>query len=262
MTKKIVFLFIVTACFSFHLKRDKKFIPPGTVQITEYFFADETEISNFSWQEYEFWIKTKYGKDSKEHLAVLPDTLVWRQKASNNEPYVRYYYRHPAYKNYPVVGISYQQAIEFCKWRTDRVKEYYSIINKKELNIEYRLPSKEEWEMISNSGMDIFARRGKNKKGEVLFNHRWMTDSISEKYFREHNQYPDVTASTRSFQKNRFGLFCLFGNVAEMVIEEGVSKGGGWINTLEECRAGRDILYTEPTAWLGFRCVCSLNNAS
>lgn len=258
---KLLILFVICFCFSFKTK-PKKFTPPGTVQITETFYADETEVSNLSWGEYEYWTINKFGKHSKEHVAIIPDTLVWRQKISNNEPYVKYYYSHPAYKSYPVVGVSYEQVISFCKWRTDRVKEYYYITHKKEINIEYRLPSKEEWEMISNHGTGIFTNTGKNNKGEVVFNHRWMTDSISEKYFAEHNTYPDVTAPTYSYWKNSFGLFCTFGNVAEMVSEKGISKGGSWYHQIEECRAGKDITYTQPTAWLGFRCVCVLKQAS
>ncbi len=254
------FILIAALSLSFSIKKEKKFIPPGTVQITEAFFADETEISNFSYSEFESWTYNKYGFNSQEHKNILPDTLVWRQKNSYNEPYVQYYYRHPAYKDYPVVGINYEQAIAFSKWRTERVKEFYYLKNKKELQIEYRLPSKEEWEMISNNGKDVFANDGVNKKGQVMFNHRWMTDSISKKYYKENNKYPDVTAPTYSYWKNNFGLFCAFGNVAEMVSEKGISKGGSWRNTLEECRAGKDIPYTEPTAWLGFRCVCVVNS--
>ncbi|MDO8998593.1 MAG: SUMF1/EgtB/PvdO family nonheme iron enzyme [Bacteroidota bacterium] len=249
-------IIIVALALSFTTIKNKSFIPPGTAQITETFFADETEISNFSWQEYEFWIKNKYGSLSQEHISALPDTLVWREKTTTNEPYVKYYYRHLAYRDYPVVGISHEQAIAFCKWRTERVKEYWYIKNKKEITLEYRLPTKEEWELISNHGKEFFLNGGKNKKGEVMFNHRWMTDSIWKKYFEEHNKYPDVTAPTYSFWKNNFGLYNTFGNVAEMINEKGVSKGGSWRNLLEECRAGKEISYTEPTAWLGFRCVC------
>jgi len=50
----------------------------------------------------------------------------------------------------------------------------------------------------------------------------------------------------------------MIGNVSEMVLEKGISKGGSWRNILEECRVGKDILYTKSEAWLGFRCVCIL----
>ena len=255
--KKLTLLFLCGLFFAFAFKKTKRFIPPGTVQISDTLFADETEISNFSWQEYEFFIKTKYGVNSKEHVATLPDTNVWRDKSTFNEPYVKYYYRHPAYKDYPVVGISYEQAKGYCKWRTERVKTFLSIKQDfKHQNFEYRLPTTSEWEFLSNSITNCFYNNGKNKKGQVMFNHRWMTDSISKKYFAENNANPDVTAPTYSYWRNDFGLFCIFGNVAEMVNEKGISKGGSWQNTLEECRAGKHLTYTKPTACLGFRCVC------
>ncbi|MGZ4082766.1 MAG: gliding motility lipoprotein GldJ, partial [Bacteroidia bacterium] len=58
---------------------------------------------------------------------ALPDTLVWREKLAYNEPYVDYYLRHPAYRDYPVVGVSWLQANDFCTWRTDRVNEFILI---------------------------------------------------------------------------------------------------------------------------------------
>lgn len=79
MLKSILLIISFAAlCLSFVKK--KPFIPPGTVQINDSLFADETEISNFSWIEYEMWTKGIYGANSKEHLATLPDTLVWREK--------------------------------------------------------------------------------------------------------------------------------------------------------------------------------------
>lgn len=259
--KKVLLFSVICLCFSFKNKH-RKFIPPGTVQITETFFADEAEISNLSWLEYSYWTAMTYGCTSKEYLATIPDTLVWRDSSSYNEPYTKYYYRHKAYRDYPVVGISYQQALAFCKWRTERVKEFYAIAYKKEVLIEYRLPSKKEWEFVCNGGSGVLSNHGKDKNGNPQFNFRWMTDSISKKYFAEHKQYPEVTASVYSYEKNRFGLYCSFGNVAEMVMEEGISKGGSWQNTIEECRAGKEIPYSQPTAWLGFRCVCVLQKAA
>ncbi|MBK9283308.1 MAG: SUMF1/EgtB/PvdO family nonheme iron enzyme [Sphingobacteriaceae bacterium] len=262
--KKYIYLsglfLLLSFCFSFTFFKPKKFIPPGTVSITENFFADEAEISNAAWREFETATKIKYGKFSKEHIAVLPDTLVWRQKNSSNEPYVQYYYRHPAYRDYPVVGISYEQALAFCKWRTEKVKEFYIIRYKKDLKINYRLPSKEEWEKISLGGVDIMYGYARNSKGCILFNHRYAADSVDAA--NTPNNPADVTAPILSYQKNRFGIYNLFGNVAEMTAEKGICKGGGWRHLFEECRAGNDIPYTGTTAWLGFRCVCDFQGSS
>jgi len=140
------------------------------------FYMDQTEVSNFDYLEYLFWLGRVYGSvdptnqirysaDSsqvpgefrdvidfspKQDIAdsaaygkfyrnyresftsnyqevfrkALPDTLCWRSPLSSMEHFVNYYLRHPAYRDYPVVGISWIQANEYCKWRTDRVNEY------------------------------------------------------------------------------------------------------------------------------------------
>ena len=88
------------------------------------FYMDETEVTNYYWLEYLSWLQRVYGSSYPEVVRrALPDTLVWREKLAFNEPHVDYYLRHPAYRDYPVVGISWNQANDFCKWRTDRVNE-------------------------------------------------------------------------------------------------------------------------------------------
>lgn len=88
------------------------------------FYMDETEVTNSFWLEYIYWLERVYGSSYPEVVRrALPDTLVWREKLAYNEPFVNYYLRHPAYQDYPVVGVSWNQANDFCKWRTDRVNE-------------------------------------------------------------------------------------------------------------------------------------------
>jgi sulfatase modifying factor 1 len=87
------------------------------------FYMDETEVTNFHYLEYLHWIMRQYADNPVIYKNALPDTLVWRNKLSYNDPYVLYYLRHPAYREYPVVGVSWVQANEYCKWRTDRVNE-------------------------------------------------------------------------------------------------------------------------------------------
>jgi sulfatase modifying factor 1 len=87
------------------------------------FYMDETEVSNTNWLEYLNWIKRNYPTDEQYYYEELPDTLVWRSPLSFNEPFVNNYLRHPAYKDYPVVGVSHQQAERYCSWRTDMVNQ-------------------------------------------------------------------------------------------------------------------------------------------
>lgn len=91
------------------------------------FYMDQFEVTNFNWLEYLYWIKRTYEEYPMIYKNALPDTLCWRSPLAYNEPYVEYYLRHPSYQNYPVVGVSWSQANDFCKWRTDRVNEYILI---------------------------------------------------------------------------------------------------------------------------------------
>jgi len=99
-----------------------------TQQYVRSFFMDETEVTNVMYREYLFWLKKKFNKsDSNEirniYFAALPDTLVWRNPLGFNEDMVNNYLRHPAFNNHPVVGVSWVQAQNFSKWRTNRVNE-------------------------------------------------------------------------------------------------------------------------------------------
>lgn len=92
------------------------------------FYLDQTEVTNFHWLEYLYWISRAYGDTYPlVYKNALPDTLCWRSPLAFNEKYVDYYLRHPAYRDYPVVGVSWLQANDYCKWRTDRVNEYILI---------------------------------------------------------------------------------------------------------------------------------------
>jgi gliding motility-associated lipoprotein GldJ len=96
---------------------------PRRVSVSS-FYMDETEITNLNYREYLFWLRHVYATDFRYlYRQALPDTLVWRDRLAFNEPMVELYLRHPAYEDYPVVGVSWVQARDFSSWRTDRVNE-------------------------------------------------------------------------------------------------------------------------------------------
>ena len=97
-------------------------------QHVQSFYMDETEVTNAMYLEYLDWIKRVYPPSDENFRAIyhgaLPDTLVWRNRLGFNEVMTENYLRHPAYGEYPVVGVSWIQAVEFANWRSDRVNEY------------------------------------------------------------------------------------------------------------------------------------------
>jgi len=88
------------------------------------FYMDETEVRNIDYREYIYWLSRVFGDNNRQVIYnAMPDTLVWRDPIAYNEPYVEYYFRHPAYNQYPVVGVDWLQSVDYCQWRTDRVNE-------------------------------------------------------------------------------------------------------------------------------------------
>lgn len=89
------------------------------------FYMDECEIANVDYLEYLYWLERVFiPQDLKVvYDNAVPDENVWRDRLGYNEPDVKYYFRHPAYRHYPVVGVSWLQAADYANWRTDRVNE-------------------------------------------------------------------------------------------------------------------------------------------
>jgi formylglycine-generating enzyme len=91
------------------------------------FYMDRTEVANVHYREYLHWLTRVFDPSDPENIKILesalPDTLVWRSELSYNEPLVEFYFRHPGFNDYPVVGVTWRQAHDFCLWRSDRVNE-------------------------------------------------------------------------------------------------------------------------------------------
>ena len=244
-----------------------KIVPPGTNHLINNLYIDIDEMSNIGWQEYMYWTSRIYGSNSLEFKNTLPDTLVWRNlirelKLTDNEKSKKFaieteklieiYLRHPAYQNYPVVGISYSQALQYCNWRTKVVNQMFYLKAHKytklpiDSNIEipqkviYRLPNEKEWELAASAGLV--------SKNENLYYNTKMTDSLQFQI-----PWPNNVA-----KKDKGGRRNLMGNVAEMINAEGLSKGGGFIHSTDSCQYKFSIPYSRPEYWLGFRCVAEL----
>jgi len=212
--------------------------------ISENTYMDVTEVSNVQWREYMSWCEKEYGKESKEYVATFPDENVWEGKKF--EAIQKYYLRHTAYDNYPVVGISYKQATAYCRWRANRINEGLRINTKNNKTLptySCRLPSKEEWtELATRESFDLSISTAKD----------FSIIQIKPTGVEEKN---DITAPVNSLRQSASGFFNLLGNVAEMVAEKGIAKGGSWQHRIDEIAIEKNFEYTKPTNWIGFRCV-------
>ena len=150
----------------------------------------------------------------KEKVEIYPDTLVWIRDFtySYNEPMTRNYFWHPAFDDYPVVGITWQQANAFCYWRTQLWNTYRTAYG--EVNTEdFRLPTEHEWEYAARGGHDLapYPWGGyyvRNAKGCILANFK-----------PGRGNYPEdgglYTVKADAYFPNDYGLFNMTGNVAE-----------------------------------------------
>lgn len=95
------------------------------------FYIDRTEVANINYREYLSWVERTFDDEqfTKVVEGAKPDTLVWRNELSFHEPYVENYFRHPSTNYYPVVGVSWRQANDFCIWRSNRVNELILVQN-------------------------------------------------------------------------------------------------------------------------------------
>ena len=144
-------------------------------QHVQSFYMDESEVTNIMYVEYLDYMKKLYPPDDelyKEiYKGILPDTLVWRNRLGFNEVMTENYLRHPAYSEYPVVGVSWIQAVEYANWRTDRVNELnlqkngYRDINVTEMDPDtYFSTSRYQVDPSAYDSGDTDTRRNRNAK--------------------------------------------------------------------------------------------------
>lgn len=250
------------------------FIPQGNIVINRdtisvnSFYMYSTEIKNIDYREFIVDL-SKQGKINELAIAMV-DTLKWRSKNSYNEPYVSYYFRHPAYNNYPVVNITYEAVLIYCNWLSEKL----NILNQGKFDIKVRLPYRSEWVYAASNGgtSSPYSWDGpyvRNSKGCYLCNFQKVGEenicqnkdkngiSIAEK--SNSINVIDITAPAGSYYPNKFGLYNINGNVAEMVYEKGVAVGGSWKSYGYEVRNESVENFNEASTHIGFRPVVTVS---
>lgn len=224
----------------------------------------------------------------EEVINVYPDTLVWVHDFTYgfNEPLTETYFWHPAYDEYPVVGVTWGQAKAFNAWRTQILNEFKQLSG--EVFVQrFRLPSESEWEFASRGGLELspYPWGGpyiRNIQGCPLANFKPMRGD----YVEDNGCY---TVPIDSYSANDYGLYCMAGNVSEWTntafdesvyefshdmspeyqyhakmddppsMKRKVIRGGSWKDIGYFCQTGSRTFEYQDSAksYIGFRCVMS-----
>jgi len=245
-------------------------VPGGNVTVdtskvsVQTFFISKCEVTNLQYRTFLKDLKAK-GDTMSYRIAVV-DSSKWSNKLMYNEPYVDYYFNHPAYDQYPVVNVSYEGAMLYCKWLTATLKPIPGAVR-----AEYRLPFRAEWIKAAKGGIDLteYSTGGPylfSVKGTSLYNFKKLgAESIH--YNAETNNYEvirdngyfsvmdnaDITAPVESYVPNDYGLYNMCGNVAEMIQEKGTAVGGSWNSPGYDIRIESVMNYEGPNPFVGFR---------
>lgn len=225
----------------------------------------------------------------KQDIRVFPDTLCWIRdfSYSYNEPMAKQYYSHPAYGNYPVVGVSWKQATAFAEWRTHLLASFNES-KKRSGQSDFRLPTEAQWEYAARGGRSQSAYPWggpylRNKKGCLLANFK-----------PGRGNYPEdgglYTVRADAYWPNDFGLYNMAGNVAEWTsslyyegsynfqhdmnpdvrwnaknsdpprMKRKVIRGGSWKDVAYFLQTSTRAYEYQDTAksYVGFRCVIDL----
>ena len=224
----------------------------------------------------------------QDQVPVYPDTLTWIRDFtySYNEPLATRYFWHPGFDDYPVVGVTWKQAIAFCNWRTKIQSEYLSMKGEPELQV-YRLPTEVEWEYAARGGKNfsMFPWGGyytRDEDGVFLANFKPLRGNYVE-------DGGIASMKVGSYDPNEYGIYDMAGNVAEWtstafdeagynyfsdlnatftynarpddppVMKRKVIRGGSWKDISSYIQVStRNYEYQDTTkSYVGFRCVRS-----
>ena len=254
------------------------------------FYVETTEVSNLEYLTFVFDLLIQNRKE--DFFKAKPDQKQWVKVFEGTYDFTNLkdaYFSDKTYRDYPVVNISREGAEMYCKWLTNATNEYLASKNKPLMN-DLRIPTNHEWTYAARSGTNTadfpwLTNVPQNKLGCFLAN-------FKIKNFGEVKRDPkakcgygfpnaittagtilgemQTTVMIAAYNPNDFGLYCMSGNVAEMVYEQDLitkkishgTRGGSWYSDLDYLRLTSENEFkneTNPSPMIGFRPVCSIN---
>ncbi len=161
------------------------------------FYMDKYEITNLNWNEYLHWADVVFGAVAPELVDMArPDKTVWRNEMAYNDPYEENYFDHPAFSFYPVVGVSWKQAMAYCQWRTDRVNELALINcgaiaspNFEELRKDFDETAKTQWETKNGYEMERVVTTSPEDPNKEVVTYRVPYEYIRDKFVFNTEKY-------------------------------------------------------------------------
>ncbi len=188
---------------------------------------------------YYYFDNIRNGDTIFTSINIYPDTLCWTKDGYGYfDPMVNYYFWHTAYDNFPVVGVSWTQAQAYCDWRT---KRYMEEINKmaqkkksKYIGVKFTLPNSSQWSYACEPNRTRTQPYVKNENGCYTsnFGNIYLNSGIVIKDYRDDGAF--TTVKVKSYLGNEFGLFNMFGNVAEWIQDNPTARPENFFENLME----------------------------
>lgn len=254
-------------------------MPPNCLSLNDTLMCDRTEISNIDWKEYVQYNKRVFGEESKEYMDAYLDTSGYIMNVDSSGRYESklpkfVYYLAFEYDEYPVVGISLDQAKRYSQWRSDRVFEMYLIESglrklaskpnkKNHFTIEKYLKSKGATKNIAKvthypqyfipSIKDWDVVKAKIKEKEVAIGQ--VNSREKAMVHQSNNDIPMV--QVRDARNPQEGvLYGILGNVAEMLDDPTMTIGGSYEDSLPAILEMKSSKLDASTQGVGFRNFC------
>jgi len=263
----------------------QRFVVPGAVQLFDInLHVDEAEVSNLEWQHFLSYVAQDSGQAAVARYQPRPKSLPLPD-----------YFRGPFYRLYPVVGISREQAEAYCRWRsavtTQELADRRGLLptDSAYMVMHYRLPTEAEWEfaagrytlpaepygvpqptvkvLVNPQAASYISRRAgatqssAQVRQDILAFNKTGAPLVQFNCQREAPYFLALPTPGYVFDLpgNIFGLYHMAGNVAELVQEPNLTKGGSYRTSLAECAIASRGRYAGPANDVGFRCVCEVS---